>query len=142
MLLTSLLTFAIAATCFAGSAEDELVALDKSWAKAVEKNDFAAIEAIVDPELVYSHSDGQVDSKEVYMTRLRKGTSVYQAIEFDTINAKLIGGNIGLVNARAMFRVLVDGKQVNNELAYTHVYVKRGGKWKMISHQSALLKAH
>lgn len=116
--------------------EDDLIALDKAWAAAVVANDVESVEKICAPDLIYSHSDGQIDSYDVYIGRLRKKTSNYQAIDISKISAKLYG-DTAVVNARAFFRVLADGQQINNDLSYTHVYLKRNGEWKMIAHQSA-----
>lgn len=141
-LLLSLTVLMMGAFLLAGCAtgpvdtEDDLIALDKAWAAAVVANDVASVEKICAPDLIYSHSDGQIDTYEIYLNRLRKGTSNYQAIDISKISAKLYG-DTAVVTARAFFRVLSDGNQINNDLAYTHIYLKRDGEWKMIAHQSA-----
>lgn len=116
--------------------EEDLIALDKAWAAAVVANDVASVEKICAPDLIYSHSDGQIDSYDVYLNRLRNKTSNYQAIDISKISAKLYG-DTAVVTVRAFFKVLSDGQQIANDLAYTHVYLKRDGEWKMIAHQSA-----
>lgn len=116
--------------------EADLVALDKAWAAAVVANDVASVEKICAADLIYAHSNGVIDSYEVYMDRLRNKTSDYQSIDIGEISAKLYG-DTAIVNARAAFRVLADGNQVHNDIAYTHVYLKRDGEWKMIAHQAA-----
>ena len=141
-----LLLFSVIMTllsCASGPTETpaDLVALDKEWAAAVVANDFAKLEEIISPDLVYSHSDGQVDTAEIYMNRMKKKTSDYQGIDIVKIDAKLFGSDVAVVNARAFFRVNVEGNMVNNDLSYTHVYKKVDGKWRMISHQSAKMPA-
>jgi len=116
--------------------EEDLIALDKAWAAAVVANDVDSVEKICSKDLIYSHSDGKVDSYDVYLNRLRNKTSNYQAIDISKITAKL-HGDTAVVNVRAFFRVLADGEQINNDLSYTHIYLKRDGEWKMIAHQSA-----
>ncbi len=119
--------------------EADLVAIDKSWAAAVVANDVASLEKLCSPDLIYAHSDGQIDSYEEYLNRLRKKTSNYQAIDISKSSAKLYG-DTAVVNARAFFRVLADGNQINNDIAYTHVYQKRDGEWKLIAHQAAKMQ--
>lgn len=119
--------------------EADLVAIDKSWAAAVVANDIASLEKICAPDLIYAHSDGQIDTYDVYLNRLRKRTSTYQAIDISKSSAKLYG-NTAVVNARAYFRVLADGNQINNDIAYTHIYLKRDGEWKLIAHQAAKMQ--
>jgi ketosteroid isomerase-like protein len=119
--------------------EEDLIALDRAWAAAVVANDLDSLEKLCAPDLIYAHSDGQVDSYEVYLNRLRNQTSDYQAIDISQISAKLFG-DTAVVNVRANFRVLADGRQINNDLAYTHVYLKRDGEWQLIAHQSARMQ--
>lgn len=135
-LCLSFLLILVAACSLSAGVEDDVIALDKAWAKAVVDNNVAEVERIVAPGLIYSHSDGVVDTREAYLKRLKTGTSDYQAIDISKISAKAFG-DTAIVNVRAVFRVLADGKQMNNELAYTHVYQKQDGKWRMIAHQSA-----
>jgi hypothetical protein len=136
LLLVSLALMMIACASAPTETEADLVALDKSWAAAVVANDVASLEKLCAPDLIYAHSDGQVDTQEEYLNRLRKKTSNYQAIDISKSSAKLYG-NTAVVNARAFFRVLADGNQINNDIAYTHVYMKRDGEWKLIAHQAA-----
>jgi ketosteroid isomerase-like protein len=126
--------------CTSGSTdtEEDVIARDRAWAAAVVGKDWAALEQIISPEMIYCHSSGQLDTAEVYMNTLRSGASDYQVIDISTISAKLFG-DTAVVNARANFRVLVTDNLINNSLAYTHVYKKIDGNWRMISHQAARL---
>lgn len=126
--------------CTSGSTdtEEDLIARDRAWAAAVVTKDFAALENIISPELIYCHSSGQIDTAAVYMNTLRSGASDYQVIDISSISAKLFG-DTAVVNARANFRVLVNENVLNNSIAYTHVYKKIDGSWRMISHQAAKL---
>lgn len=137
-LLASLLIVFTTMNLSADANSDQIKALDRAWANAVVDSDFAALERITSPELIYSHSDGAVDTREVFFNRLKKNTSDYQAIDISRMDVKLFG-DTAILTARAQFKVLVSGNQVNNDLAYTHVYQKTNGKWVMIAHQSALM---
>lgn len=139
LLFSSLLMMLGAFGLMAEDAASQVMALDKAWAKAVVDSDIPAIEKIIAPGLIYSHSDGVVDTREAYLTRLKKGTSDYQAIDFAKMDAKIFG-DVAVVTARARFKVLADGKQLNNDIAYTHVYQKQNGAWKMIAHQAAKMQ--
>lgn len=137
-LLSSFLILFTAMTLSADATTDQIMKLDREWAKAVVDSDYAALERVTSPGLVYSHSDGAVDTREDFFNRLRKSTSDYQAIDISRMEVKVFG-DTAILTARAQFKVLVNGSQVNNDLAYTHVYHKSNGKWVMIAHQSALM---
>ena len=139
LLFSSLLMMIGAMSLMAKDAATQVMALDKAWAKAVVNSDIPGIEKIIAPGLIYSHSNGVVDTREAYLTRLKNGTSDYQAIDFAKMDAKVFG-DVVVVTARARFKVLADGKQINNDIAYTHIYQKQGGAWRMIAHQAAKMQ--
>lgn len=139
LLLASLLLVFATMNLSADATQDQIKALDRTWAKAVCDSDYATLERVTSPQLIYSHSDGAVDTREDFLNRLRKSTSDYQSIDISRMEVKLFG-DTAILTARAQFKVLVDGgRQLNNDLAYTHVYQKTNGKWVMIAHQSALM---
>ncbi len=122
----------------ADATSEQIMSLDRAWAKAVVEKDYTALERITSPNLIYSHSDGMIDTREDFLNRLRKNTSDYQAIDFARMEVKVFG-DTAILTARARFHVLAGGRQLNNDLAYTHVYQKTNGNWAMIAHQSALM---
>ncbi|MCZ2153963.1 MAG: nuclear transport factor 2 family protein [Bryobacterales bacterium] len=138
LLLVSLILSLTAMSLNADATSDEIMSLDRAWAKAVVAKDYAALERITSPNLIYSHSDGVIDTREDFLNRLRKNTSDYQAIDFARMEVKVFG-DVAILTARARFHVLAGGRQLNNDLAYTHVYQRSHGTWVMIAHQSALM---
>ena len=70
---------ATAATCDPLGADEALKAEDARYA-AQTTNDFAAMEKLYSPDLVYVHSSAVVDSKDSYINSMRSGTVQYKVM--------------------------------------------------------------
>ena len=71
--LILILALACSAYAFGAGPEDEILAAEKGWAKAVIARDFAALEKIYHDGLIYAHSTGTIETKAEYMAKLRSG---------------------------------------------------------------------
>lgn len=128
-----------AAATFAASPEEAAVEkAERDWAAAAMKKDMAALKKLLGEELIYSHSDGRIETRAAYLAAMESGKQVYEKIEHESIAVKVIG-TTAIVNAKAKLKVVIEGKATEPTLAMLHVYVKRGGQWQMVAHQSARL---
>jgi ketosteroid isomerase-like protein len=129
--------FLTAAAAMADSAADVLAA-DKGWATAIQKMDYPALEKMLAEELVYTHSSGLIDTKKQYIDNLKTGAQKYNQVEHVDPKVQVHGSTAVLttglkmdtttkgVNQKAMFRLI-------------HVWVKKGGTWQMVAHQTTRL---
>ncbi len=129
--------FLTAAAALADSAADVLAA-DKSWATAIQKMDYPALEKMLAEELVYTHSSGLIDTKKQYIDNLKTGAQKYNQVDHVDPKVQVHGSTAVLttglkmdtttkgVNQKAMFRLI-------------HVWVKKGGTWQMVAHQTTRL---
>jgi ketosteroid isomerase-like protein len=113
---------------------------DRAWAEATIKGDSARLQALLADDLTYTHSNGETDSKKVYIDNLR-GARKYHKIEYETLEARLyLGGSMAVVNAIARFETSQKGGPVNPaHLRFVHVWVHQGGRWQLAAHQSLRL---
>jgi len=58
-----LLVVASAASLFAADPKTDVMAAMESWKQAVLKKDATALEPLLHPDLLYSHSDGRTETK-------------------------------------------------------------------------------
>src|SRR5688572_19028117 len=82
-----------------GQAEADVKAAEQAWAKAATENDQAALEKILAPKLVYTHSTGLVEGKPEYMKAV-DSFQKYKTIEFENLKINVYG-NAAIVNAKA-----------------------------------------
>jgi ketosteroid isomerase-like protein len=138
---TLLALFLLAAPAvFADDAKD-VEAAERGWAKGITANDFTLLDKVLGNDLMYSHSNGLVDTKASYVGNLKSGKSKYLKADYTELKVTLLDAKFAYVSARANFLTVNDGKETPMDLKLLHVFRKDGGQWKMIAHQSARMPA-
>lgn len=112
---------------------------ERGWARGVTTNDFALLEKVLAPDLVYTHSNGLVDTRDSYIGSLKSGKSRYLKVEYSELKVRLLTPDIATANCRALVVTLQQGKETPMNLALLHVFKKNRGQWQMVAHQSARL---
>ncbi len=129
---------AAAAQAAAPPAEAEVRQADARWAAAVRGRDVAGLERIFDDGLIYAHSTGIVETKKEYIDRLRGGKQRYDVVRIERSQVALHGET-----AVTLSWVRMSGKSnerlFDDHLMMMHVWVKRGGAWKLAAHQTTKL---
>lgn len=133
----------VAATCvltacstIAGAtAEQEIRTAEKSWAAAVVKRDFPALEKIYTEQLIYAHATGALESKQQYLNRLRTGAQKYDSITHESVRVAPYGD---AVISHSIVRMIgnTNGTPFNDHVMMLHVWVKDGGAWRLAAHQT------
>jgi ketosteroid isomerase-like protein len=128
---------ALAAWAAAGG-EEELRQAETGWAAAVQKGDLAALQRILGDRLIYNHSTGVVEDKKEYLERLRKGAQKYELIEHASMNIRAYG-DAGVVASRVRMKGVSNARLFDDQLLMMHVWVKQGGRWQLVAHQTTKL---
>jgi hypothetical protein len=92
------------------SSDKEILALEDKRYAAMCGGDFAALEAMLHDELLYTHSSGLTDTKATWLASLRSGKTKYKSAACSDRKVRLAGGT-ALVTGRAameIHRVAVD----------------------------------
>ncbi len=103
--------------------------------KAQMGGDWTALDALLGNELVYVHSNTQVDTKTSYVESMRSGALKYTSIVPRDMTVRVYG-DTAIITAAAHITAVSNGQGIDNHLRYTDVWVKRGGRWQMVSWQS------
>jgi hypothetical protein len=135
LLATLLLSInASAGTCDNISADEALKAEDARYA-AQMSNDFAAMEKMFSPELVYTHTSSVVDNKQSYIESMRSGKVVYKVMRRSEVQVRTFGC-IAILTGNGNFDVTVNDKDVNVLLRFHSIWQKKDGTMQYISWQS------
>src|SRR5581483_7355512 len=59
-----------------GTLADTVLRLEQQWEDALTKSDVSALEKLYDDSIVYTHSNGKVDTKESYLVAIKSGDPV------------------------------------------------------------------
>jgi ketosteroid isomerase-like protein len=130
-----LILYSLAAFAFAGPEEAAITAAEKTWSTSIVKQDWAKLEALLADDLVYYHSSGVIDSKKSYLESVKTGALKYIGVDYEKQQIRVYG-NTAVLNATFRVRANDHGTMVNNHLLLTHVFVKQGGTWRLVSHQT------
>lgn len=125
----------LAMSAFGATSEEEVKAAEQAWFEGITKNDFAKLQKVLAGDLYYLHSTGVVDTKASYIESMKSGKQKYAAGKLNDLKVRVYG-NTAVVNGDANFEFVTAGKPGKAHLKYTHVFVKNGGEWQLVSHQS------
>src|SRR5918993_992999 len=89
---TILLSLILCLAAFAATPEEQQVLdAEKAWASAVVAKDFAQIDALLMPDLIYAHSTGNIENKTQYVGKMKSGVQKYAGIEPGPTTVRLHG---------------------------------------------------
>jgi ketosteroid isomerase-like protein len=116
--------------------EGEVLRAEERRLAAVVGADAAALQEILDDELRFTHSTGQVDTKYVYIASLESGRLDYLEARARDVTARVYG-DAGVLTGTTVLRLRVGGGEPQKaKLLYTAVYAKRDGAWRLVAYQS------
>lgn len=122
----------------AGEPAAEVQAAEKAWARAVVKKDYAALEKLYDNDLIYAHSSGVVETKKEYIDKLRTGAQRYDAIEHSAMKVK-VHGDAAVVHCHVAMKGINPKGPFDDKLMMIHFWIKKGGVWRLVAHQTTKL---
>ena len=124
----------VAATLAAGF-ESDIRAAEKRWSEAVLARDFATLEAIYTPDLIYAHSTGKVETRDEYLERLKSGKQRYDSFTFES-QRTVWHGPSAVNHATVRITGRNDAGPFNDHLIMLHHWVRQGGAWRLAAHQT------
>lgn len=111
-----------------GSVEDKLIQMDKAWTFAELKGDKKAAAALVADDYIGTTQRGELENKTQYLASLAPNADMVRSDDYKV----RIFGNMAIMTHRAT----VEGVR-NIKFRSTHIWMKRGGKWRIVSHHGS-----
>jgi hypothetical protein len=115
----------------------ELTKLNHDWLQSYITKDSTTLNNIFADDFVLISPNGSKMTKSDNMSNLGKQETV--SVNIDSIDAKLLTENTGLITAYTTFVLKIDGKEVTGRNCYQDVYVKRKGRWMAVAAHVTLL---
>jgi ketosteroid isomerase-like protein len=134
-ILVLLLAAAMAPGATDGKAEKEVLTALDAWKQAAMKKDAAAFDKVLHPDLMYGHSGGTVEGKELTIKHMVESKAVYEGIDISGTNVK-VSGNMAMVTCRMDINQSTDGKRSTQNLSVFTVWLKGPQGWQMIGRQA------
>ena len=128
--------FALAAHIALADAEEdrrEVARLDTAYQATVERNDAAAMDAILHPDMVVVLGDGSVRTRRDLLEAARQRTIDYerQVEDEDTQTVRLFGPDTAVVTARLWVKgARRDGSAIDVRLWFSDTYVRTPDGWR------------
>ena len=118
----------------------EIKGLEDRRFQAMIDNDFGALNKLLGPDLIYTHSNGQSDARAEYLALCKKGVFKYLKIERPIENIKVYGDTV-VVTGHVKMDVLIEDKRRLLNSRYTNVWIKGANGWQMVVWQSTAIPA-
>lgn len=129
-----LLFVAVSAQAADDSIDKTLMALEKSWAKAIEAKDVKAIDAILADRFISVEPDGQLLDKKAYLEARAKDPEKIESSSLEDMQVR-VHGNAATVTGRYIVKGKLDGASVSHEFRWVDVFINQNGSWKCVSTQ-------
>ena len=113
-------------------AEQEIRAAEKLWNESRVRADVAALDRLLDDRWTVTHGDGTINTKAEYLADLKSGArKFFGDVKQDDFTVRIYGDlpwRAGSATRRSVQR-----RPSGGALRFTRVYVKRDGRWIMIT---------
>jgi ketosteroid isomerase-like protein len=115
--------------------QDTVLRLEQQWENALTNSDISALENLYDESLIYTHSNGKVDTRESYLAAIKSGATKYQSMKRDEIKVSVYG-HTAVVTCHWDVHILSRGNKTDLNARYLHVYAEQPDGWKLVAHES------
>jgi ketosteroid isomerase-like protein len=129
------------APAFAASADEEAVAKNVEAFRAAQvAADAKAFDALSAPELSYSHSDGRVEDKALFIANATNGKSKWLSLKYEDPKIRVVG-NAAIVRFHWLGEQesVADGKKSATNLHILMNWQKQGADWKLLTRSATKL---
>jgi uncharacterized protein (TIGR02246 family) len=118
----------------AGSAEEQIKALQAKTVEALLKGDTNFFEKYYADDALIIHSPGTVFTKAQEIEYLKSGALKYDSYDVRDQKARIYG-NTAVVNILVSTKGVIASKPFSGDFRVTWVWVKLDGTWKFVSYQ-------
>jgi ketosteroid isomerase-like protein len=126
---------------FAASADEDAVAKKVEAFRAAQvAADAKAFDALCAAELSYSHSDGRVEDKAVFIANATNGKSKWVSLKYEDPKVRVVG-DAAIVRFHWLGEqeAVADGKKSSTNLHILMNWQKQGADWKLLTRASTKL---
>ena len=134
------IVFSIAVDAQTVSDSDFILAAEKAWANAPVQHDYETFAKYMSDKYVLievnteagKKANFEVTTKANWVERVRSGREKYDAVEIHNLKI-LLNGDAATVTGQYSQKGTQDGKDISAAGLYVDTWVKRQGKWQLVS---------
>ena len=135
MLVAAVMTISVCSSAFGApkeGAEQTVLRIEKEMLDALLKGDASASERYLAETYIFTGPDGMVTNKAQSVADLKSGDLKFQAATLDDAKVNVYG-DTAIVTFASNDKATYKGKDISGKTRWTDVFVKRGGKWQIVS---------
>jgi len=117
----------------------EVEAVERARFQTWLRGNAAEMNAALADDARYCHSNGQCQTKQELVAEVASKQRVYKKMDLISMTPKALGPDAVLINGTVDVAAEMPGKVAQFKGIYTSVYVKRDGRWQLLSWQSTTL---
>ena len=120
------------------TAESEVRLAQRQRFEAMMKQDVVALDTLLDDELDYIHTGGDLQSRSQFIDMIKKQTVVYESIAPTDVRVRVYNG-LALSTGRSQMRVKSSAGISSFQIRFTEVYVRRDAHWLLTAWEATRL---
>lgn len=124
----------------AASAEDEIDQAEQMRVQAIINADMQALNALYADEFFYNRAGGDSVTKAEFLPPFASGEVKVRKVNYEGRKIRVYG-DTALVTGTQHNEVTIKGEDRTIHVRYLHVWVKKGGGWKLVARQATNLPA-
>ena len=118
---------------------DEVVRADEQFTQAAIKVNSAALESIASDDYIFISAMGRMMNRGEHIASLQSGDIKYDTLTSEDVKVRAYG-DTAILTARITGRGSARGEDFSGQFFVTRVFVKRGGRWVVVSGQATPAK--
>jgi ketosteroid isomerase-like protein len=118
---------------------NEIIAVEKQWAKAFLELDMATIAELMDDSYTLIQQNGQVESKQQVLESLQTQQRQWETATSDPQDVRLYG-NVAVVVGHWQSKGKNHGQEFDYTACYLAIWVKHPQGWRIVADQSTPIK--
>ena len=108
---------------------------EKAYVDAIVKGDHAALNNLLDDQYVFTNTEGATLDRGAHLGRFKGGNYRFATkADIDDVKVRM-SGNTAVVTGRLNFSG-ADTQPADGHSRYTHVWVKKMGRWRLVANHS------
>jgi len=124
----------------AGELEDDVLASQDARFRAMIEEDIDALSQLLDDDLHYSHTKGDVESKAQFLSSVESKRTDYLAAKRRDVEVRLFG-NTAVITGLSDIKLIWGGKQYEFTIRFLEVSRKVDANWQLVAWQSVQFNA-
>ena len=120
------------------TAESEVRVAERQRFEAMLKQNAPALDTLLDADLTYVHTGGDLETKAQFVELIRSKQLIYESIAPSEVRVRVHDG-FALATGRSQMRVRNATGVSSFWIRFTEVYVRRGGRWLLTAWEATKL---